>query len=101
MSSLEHKNLYTHAQMEQLDIQLLSLLEEAVQNNEYVEDEIGEQVANLHKQWLLLNCDSYSCPAHRALVQSYVTDPQIKAHYDQQVEGCANFLKCAVEYHMV
>lgn len=101
MSTLKHTNLHPKNLMEQIDIQLLALLEEAVQNNEYVEDEIGEQVANLHKQWLLCNCESYSCPAHRALVQSYVTDSQIKAHYDQHVDGCANFLKCAVEYHMV
>ena len=87
--------------MKQLEMKLLALLEEAVRNNEYVEDEIGEQVAHLHKQWLLCSNQPYSCPAHRALVQSYVTDPTLKAHYDQHMEGCANFLKCAVEYHMV
>lgn len=41
---------YTH--MQELGEKINLLLEEAVKNHEYVEDEIGEQVALLHKEWL-------------------------------------------------
>lgn len=90
---------YTH--MQELGEKINLLLEEAVKNHEYVEDEIGEQVALLHKEWLSYTWPTYSTQAHRGLVQMYVLDERFKAYYDKNVEGCAEFLKRAVEYHMV
>lgn len=90
---------YTH--MQELGEKINLLLEEAVKNQEYVEDEIGEQVALLHKEWLSYTWPTYSTQAHRGLVQMYVLDERFKAYYDKNVEGCAEFLKQAVEYHMV
>ena len=90
---------YTH--MQELGEKINLLLEEAVKNHEYVEDEIGERVALLHKEWLGYTWQTYSTQAHRGLVQMYVLDERFKAYYDKNVEGCAEFLKRAVEYHMV
>ena len=90
---------YTH--MQELGEKINLLLEEAVKNHEYVEDEIGEQVALLHKEWLGYTWPTYSTQAHRGLVQMYVLDERFKAYYDKNVEGCAEFLKQAVEYHIV
>ena len=90
---------YTH--MQELGEKINLLLEEAVKNHEYVEDEIGEQVALLHREWLGYTGPTYSTQAHRGLVQMYVLDERFKAYYDKNVEGCAEFLKQAVEYHMV
>lgn len=90
---------YTH--MQELGEKINLLLEEAVKNHEYVEDEIGEQVALLHKEWLSYTWPTYSTQAHRGLVQMYVLDERFKAYYDKNVEGCAEFLKQAVEYHIV
>lgn len=90
---------YTH--MQELGEKINLLLEEAVKNHEYVEDEIGEQVALLHKEWLSYTWPTYSTQAHRGLVQMYVLDERFKSYYDKNVEGCAEFLKQAVEYHMV
>ena len=90
---------YTH--MQELGEKINLLLEEAVKNHEYVEDEIGEQVALLHKEWLGYTWQTYSTQAHRGLVQMYVLDERFKAYYDKNVEGCAEFLKQAVEYHIV
>lgn len=90
---------YSH--MQELGEKINLLLEEAVKNHEYVEDEIGEQVALLHKEWLGYTWPTYSTQAHRGLVQMYVLDERFKAYYDKNVEGCAEFLKQAVEYHMV
>ena len=90
---------YTH--MQKLGEKINLLLEEAVKNHEYVEDEIGERVALLHKEWLSYTWPTYSTQAHRGLVQMYVLDERFKAYYDKNVEGCAEFLKQAVEYHIV
>ena len=90
---------YSH--MQELGEKINLLLEEAVKNHEYVEDEIGEQVALLHKEWLGYTWPTYSTQAHRGLVQMYVLDERFKAYYDKNVEGCAEFLKQAVEYHIV
>lgn len=90
---------YSH--MQELGEKINLLLEEAVKNHEYVEDEIGEQVALLHREWLGYTWPTYSTQAHRGLVQMYVLDERFKAYYDKNVEGCAEFLKQAVEYHMV
>lgn len=90
---------YSH--MQELGEKINLLLEEAVKNHEYVEDEIGERVALLHKEWLGYTWQTYSTQAHRGLVQMYVLDERFKAYYDKNVEGCAEFLKQAVEYHIV
>lgn len=87
--------------MQKLGEEIQTLLEEAVQNHEYVEDEIGEKVAMLHKEWLGFTWPTYSPQAHRGLVQMYTADERFKAYYDKNVEGCAEFLKRAVEYHIV
>lgn len=90
-----------YTRMQELGEKINLLLEEAVKNHEYVEDEIGEQVALLHKEWLGYTWQTYSAQAHRGLVQMYVLAERFKAYYDKNVEGCAEFLKQAVEYHMV
>lgn len=87
--------------MQKLGEEILTLLEEAVQSHEYVKDEIGEKVAMLHKEWLGFTWATYSPQAHRGLVQMYTEDERFKAYYDKNVEGCAEFLKQAVEYHIV
>lgn len=87
--------------MEELGIKISEVLEEAVQNGEYPEDAIGEKVALLHREWLKFTWQSYSPQAHRGLVQMYVADERFKSYYDKHVEGCAAFLKAAVEYHII
>lgn len=87
--------------MQKLGEQILKVLEEAVRNYEYAEDEVGEKVAMLHKEWLGFAWATYSPQAHRGLVQMYTADERFKAYYDKNVEGCAEFLKRAVEYHII
>lgn len=87
--------------MQELGEEIQALLEESVRNHEYVEDEIGEKVAMLHKEWLGFTWPTYSPQAHRGLVQMYTADERFKVYYDKNVEGCAEFLKRAVEYHIV
>lgn len=86
--------------MQEMAKEINAILEEAVRNNEYPEDAIGEKVALLHKEWLGFTWPSYSPQAHKGLVQMYVADERFKEYYDGNVEGCAEFLKAAVEYHI-
>lgn len=86
--------------MQAMAHEINEILEDAVKNNEYPEDSIGERVALLHKEWLHFTWPTYSPQAHRGLVQMYVADERFKKYYDGNVEGCAEFLKAAVEYHI-
>lgn len=86
--------------MQEIGGEINRILEEAVKNNEYPEDTVGEKVALLHKEWLSFTWPSYTPQAHKGLVQMYVADERFKKYYDKNVEGCAQFLKAAVEYHM-
>lgn len=45
--------------MQELGEEIQALLEESVRNHEYVEDEIGEKVAMLHKEWLGFTWPTY------------------------------------------
>lgn len=87
--------------MEEAGVKIREILEKAVQDGEYPEDTVGEKVALLHRDWLKFTWQSYSPQAHRELVQMYVADERFKAYYDAKVEGCAAFLKAAVEYHII
>ena len=89
-----------YQKMQEIGAEINQILESAVRNNEYPEDVIGEKVALLHKEWLGFTWPSYSPQAHRGLVQMYVADERFKQYYDKNVEGCAQFLKAAVEYHI-
>jgi hypothetical protein len=57
----------------------------------------GENIAQMHKEWLCYTWSDYSAQAHLGLVGMYVADERFKAYYDAKVTGCAAFLKAAVE----
>lgn len=86
--------------MQEMAQEINAILENAVTNGEPPEGEIGKKVASIHKEWLGFTWPSYSPQAHKGLVQMYVADERFKKYYDGRVEGCAEFLKAAVEYHM-
>lgn len=73
-------------------------LKEAVENKEEATGETGKRIALLHKEWLTMTWSSYSALAHQGLVQMYVADERFKGYYDKEIEGCAVFLKEAVEH---
>lgn len=89
-----------YRRMQEVGAEINTILEEAVRAGEYPEDAIGEKVALLHKEWLGFTWNFYSPQAHHGLVQMYTADERFKAYYDKNLEGCAEFLKAAVEYHI-
>lgn len=58
--------------------------------------ELAQKAADLHRQWLSFNWDSYSKEAHMGVTQMYVDDERFKAYYDAKQPGMAEFLRDAV-----
>jgi len=58
--------------------------------------ELGQKVADLHRQWLSFTCNQYSKEAHAGLARMYVDDPRFKAYYDHEQTGLAEFLREAI-----
>lgn len=86
--------------MQAMAAQISELLENAVKNGDDPVGAAGKEAAELHKQWLTYAWSTYSKEAHLGLTQMYVEDERFKAYYDKNVDGCAEFLKAAVEYHL-
>lgn len=71
-------------------------LEAAVTNGLSPDSEEGLDIARLHRKWLDFSWPSYSPEAHNGLVEMYIGDERFKKYYDENVDGCAQFLKDAV-----
>ena len=82
--------------MQALAAQIISGLEQAVQQKADPAKEAGRRLAQMHKDWLSFTWNEYSREAHLGLAQMYVDDERFTAHYDSRVKGCAAFLRDAV-----
>ena len=83
--------------MQQMAKEIHDGLEQAVKTGLDPAGEEGQRLAAMHKQWLGLTWNFYSKEAHGGLVEMYVLDARFKAYYDDQVEGCAQWLRDAVK----
>lgn len=81
-----------------LEQEILEALLEAVKDQKLPESEKGREIAKMHQKWIQKSWNSYSAKAHRGLVQTYTEDERFRGYYDGKREGCAEFLKKAVEY---
>jgi DNA-binding transcriptional MerR regulator len=72
-------------------------LEEAVKAGLRPEGEEGKAIAALHREWLSFTWPSYSWEAHKGLGEMYVADERFRRYYDGNVEGCAEFLRDAIQ----
>jgi len=79
------------AEFDQLDKEILEKLEMAERTKD-PSSEAAQEVARLHKQWLLYTWASYTKEAHANLAQMYVDDPRFGEHY----QGRAEFLRDAI-----
>ena len=73
-------------------------LQEAVRSHADPSGEIGEEITELHKNWISMTWGQYRPEAHRGLAEMYVQDERFLEYYDEEVSGCAEFLKAAVLY---
>lgn len=84
-----------YAEFEKLSQKLSEILKQAMKTNDPA-GELGQQTAELHKQWLMFTWSSYSKEAHAGLAQMYVNDERFKEYYDKIQPGAAEFLKDAI-----
>lgn len=82
-------------EMTNLANKILELLPEAVKTGDPA-GELGQKVADLHKQWISRCWGQYSKEAHAGLAQMYVDDERFTAYYDKEQPGSAEFLRDAV-----
>ena len=80
-----------------LETEILTRLNSAVSRGLDPSGEEGRAIARLHREWLCFSWTKYTPQAHRGLAQMYTADPRFTACYDRDQEGCAAFLKAAIE----
>ncbi|ANE45289.1 MerR family transcriptional regulator [Paenibacillus swuensis] len=61
--------------------------------------ELAQEVAKLHRKWLMFYWPEYSAEAHAGLAQMYVEDERFTAYYDKEQPGTAVFLRDAVHIY--
>lgn len=78
--------------MQQLEVQLLNRLKEAMELNDAT-SEVAMEAAELHKRWLCFSWAKYSKEAHVGLAQMYLHDDRFIAYYDERIgKGATQFL---------
>lgn len=78
--------------------ELLQRLEEAVEAGFLAESTAGQEIAQLHRQWLSTPLPDYTPAKHRGIAQMYILDERFTAYYDKKVPGCAQFLWDAIGF---
>ena len=63
-------------------------------------NKLAQEVAELHKKWLLYTWANYSKEAHAGLAQMYVYDERFKEYYDKEHDGLAEFLRDLILYYV-
>lgn len=86
-----------YQEFEQLGKEIVVRLEEAVREKKPTDGAEANEIAALHKAWLMKTWNQYSKEAHIGLGQMYVADERFRNYYDKNVAGCAEFLKGAIE----
>ncbi|MEN6350462.1 MAG: MerR family transcriptional regulator [Syntrophomonas sp.] len=84
-----------YAELEKLSSSLNETLKAAVASGDPA-GELGQQAADLHRQWLSFFWDSYNKEAHAGLAQMYVADERFSEYYDKIQTGAAVFLRDAI-----
>lgn len=91
-------NQQEYDRWQQLDRDILSRLEQAVENGLSPEGEVGREITALHREWLTFTIRDYTPEKHRGIAQLYVLDERFTAYYDKTCPGCAAFLTACVSH---
>lgn len=87
-----------YERFQNLEQEILRQLEEAVENGEQPESEVGKRIVTLHKEWLGFTWKEYTAQAHKGVAQIYLADERFLNYYNRNVNGCAEFLVAAVQF---
>lgn len=85
-------------QFQVLEKEILKQLEENVAAKISFDNEKVKKLVLLHKKWLCMTWSKYSVEAHKGVAAMYTADERFRQYYDNEVPGCAEFLKQAIEY---
>lgn len=85
-----------HGEWKALEAEILSALAAAVCTGEDPAGAEGRRIAELHRRWLSYTWTAYTPQAHRGVAELYTADERFTAYYDQELPGCAAFLRQAV-----
>lgn len=85
-------------QFQKLGSEINDRLKKAVLGGRKPESEEAKKIAVLHREWLMTTWPSYTASMHKGVAAMYTADARFAQYYDQEVSGCAQFLKEAVEY---
>ena len=86
------------ARWQALDAQILTCLEAAVTADLGADSGEAKEIAQLHKEWLMISVPSYTTQMHRGIAMMYVCDERFTQYYDRNVTGCAKLLSDAVQH---
>lgn len=78
-----------------LEQEILEKLERALKERE-PEGSSGQEIADLHRQWLGFTWGSYELQAHAGLAEMYVADERFAAYYEKAGKGAAQYLRDAI-----
>lgn len=81
----------------QLEKKLFETLEKAFETKDPASN-MAQQVAELHKQWLMYFWHQYSKEAHAGLAQMYVDDERFRAYYEKK-PGMTEFLRDTIHIY--
>lgn len=83
---------------QKLEQKICDLLKRGIMDGITPESEKAKEIVLLHKEWLCMTWKQYTKEAHREVAMLYTLDERFKAHYDEEMEGCAALLEKAVQY---
>lgn len=86
------------ARWQELEQQILTALEQAVESGLAADSDMAKEIAELHRQWLQFTLPGYTPAKHRGVAAMYIGDERFTAYYDRRVPGCAQWLCDAVQH---
>lgn len=98
-SKFKNMSKEDYERLVKLGDEILELLPKAFQTGN-PSSPLAQQLAEKHKEWLLITWPSYSKEAHRGLAEMYVADERFSAYYDKTVTGGTQFLKDAIIHYV-
>lgn len=81
----------------QLEEEIREMLKNCVLGGISPESQEAKKLVRLHREWLCMTWPTYSVEAHKGVASLYVCDERFRKYYDEAVEGCAAFLKEAIQ----
>ncbi|MGM0898424.1 MAG: MerR family transcriptional regulator [Bacillota bacterium] len=79
----------------ELEQEILTKLGKALDGGE-PEGEEGQEVADLHRQWIEFTWPYYDPKAHAGLAEMYIADERFAAYYEKAGSGAAEYLRNAI-----